>query len=428
MSVTIPSKPLISKQSLYSLDIRSAVSQFKGKQGDWSKLAGVLDQIQSSSNRLEKAIRETTDNEFSEIIVRDSTGQLIGWVGSRGGYFGAWFKQLYVGADGPDTAPFFADVDGDVIIGKNGSLELQDGGGNEVGWLGVQSDAAKVITGATNATPIVVTINSHGYENGDTVFITVVGGNTAANGYRIAKNVAANTFELTDLAGVNVAGNGAYTTGGTATRYFGGGRFQTLAVGDSFTDYKIRAYADGQLKIKDALITLTDAVNNGYIEFNPSTGPTAIFRNTSSGGQVKIFDGFIDLSNYITPAESVSIGYSGINMANTALDIIVSISSSAGAGQVNIADASGSGTIGLSGGTGTVSAFIVNASTEYQINGVPGIDDTSVIPTGFSVSSGSAVTSVDFGASTTTSDTFVQTITYTDVTFTHSKGILTVAA
>lgn len=426
--ISIPRKPLISPQSSYSLDIRSAISGFKGKSGDWVTLAGVLGQVQSSSNRLEKALREASDNEFGEIIVRDSSGQLIGWIGSRGGYFGAWFKQLYVGADGPDTAPFFADVDGDVIIGRNGSLQLQDGGGNEVGWLGVQSDAPQIITNATNATPIVITKNSHGFEDGDTVFIANVGGNTAANGYRIVSASTANTFALLDLDGISVAGNGAYTTGGTVTRYFGGGRFQTLAVGDSFTDYKIRAYADGQLKIKDALITLTDVANDGYIELNPSTGPTALFRNTSTGYQVEIVGGVVDLRNYTTPGTVVSIDFAGFRLFNSTANSNVEISSNTGAGSISVSDASGSGTIGMNGSTGTVSAFIVDASTEYRIGGTPGIDNTAIVPTGFSFTTNSAITSVDFGASTTTSDTFVQTITYTDVTITHEKGILTIAA
>ncbi len=429
MSITIPVNPLMPPAAPYSLDIRTAISTFKGKPKEWGTLASVLDQIQSSSNRIESALRKISSNTFNEIIIRDASGQLIGWIGSRPPYVGAWFKTLYVGADGPDTAPFFADVDGDVIIGKNGSLSIQDGGENEVGWLGVQADAAKTVTNATNTTPIVVSVAAHGYEDGDTVFITGVTGNTNANGYRIVKNSTAGNFEITDLAGVNIAGNGAFGGTATSTRYFGGGRFQTLAIGESFTDYKLRAYADGQLKIRDALITLTDVANNGYIEINPD-GPYALFQNTATGEQTLIEDGFINLSNFITPAESVSLGYSGINMVNATLDIIVSITDAAGAGQINVSDASGSGTIGLAGATGTVDCFILEASTsvdtaEYFVSGTPGIDSTLVIPTGFAVNTASAVISVDFGASTTVSDTFVQSITYTDVTITNSKGLLT---
>ena len=427
MAIKFNIEPAIPVNQPYLLDIKAMSNAVRANQkGVQIYISDALDKIQAAVNVVQNVLRRSQSNSINELLITDRNGALIGWIGSRAPYFGAWFKQLYVGATGPDTAPFFADQSGDVIIGKNGSLAIQDGGGNEVGWLGVQADAPKNITGATNATPVVVTINAHGYEDGDTVFIANVGGNTATNGYRIVQNASVNTFEITDLDGVNVAGNGAYTTGGTSIRYFGGGRFQTIAVGASFTNYKLRAYADGQLKIKDALITLTDVANDGYIEINPS-GPLAKFQDTATGEQTVIQDGFITLSNYITPASTVSVGYSGISLFNATLDPNVTIGTSTGAGQVNVYDASGSGTIGLSGATGEVGAFIVDASTEYRINGTPGIDSTLVVPTGLSVGTASAVISVDFGASTTVSDTFIQTLTFTDVTITHTKGILTSA-
>ena len=76
---------------------------------------------------------------------------------------------------------------------------------------------SKAITGATNATPIVVTSTAHGFENGDKVTISGVLGNTAANGTFLVAGRTANTFQLTTLAGANVAGNGAYTSGGRLT-------------------------------------------------------------------------------------------------------------------------------------------------------------------------------------------------------------------
>lgn len=71
------------------------------------------------------------------------------------------------------------------------------------------------VTGATNATPIVITATSHGLQNGQVVTIANVGGNTAANGTFKVANKATSTFELTTLADANVAGNGAYTSGGS---------------------------------------------------------------------------------------------------------------------------------------------------------------------------------------------------------------------
>ena len=73
-------------------------------------------------------------------------------------------------------------------------------------FLGRQS--SKAITGATNANPIVITSAAHGLTNGDSVVISGVLGNTAANGTKTVTVVNANSFSIA------TAGNGAYTSGG----------------------------------------------------------------------------------------------------------------------------------------------------------------------------------------------------------------------
>lgn len=70
-------------------------------------------------------------------------------------------------------------------------------------------NTGQFITGATNATPIVITSNAHGLSNGDQAEITGVPGNLAANGTWIVANKTTNTYELTGSVG-----SGAYTSGG----------------------------------------------------------------------------------------------------------------------------------------------------------------------------------------------------------------------
>ena len=71
------------------------------------------------------------------------------------------------------------------------------------------------VTDATNATPIVVTCSgSHGFTSGDTVYITGVVGNTAANGTWTILSTGATTFSLNGSAG-----NGAYSAGGTGNKF-----------------------------------------------------------------------------------------------------------------------------------------------------------------------------------------------------------------
>lgn len=70
--------------------------------------------------------------------------------------------------------------------------------------------AALTVTAATNVNPIVVTTSaSHGLATGDTVTITGVVGNTAANGTFVVTSVSATTFSIP------ATGNGAWISGGS---------------------------------------------------------------------------------------------------------------------------------------------------------------------------------------------------------------------
>lgn len=71
------------------------------------------------------------------------------------------------------------------------------------------------ISGATNASPIVITATAHGRTTGDDIFIADVQGNSAANGFWNAITVIdANTISLPGSTG-----SGAYTSGGVLASY-----------------------------------------------------------------------------------------------------------------------------------------------------------------------------------------------------------------
>lgn len=76
----------------------------------------------------------------------------------------------------------------------------------------VSNSLQRVVSGATNASPIVITTStSHLFATGDTVVVDSVGGNTAANGEWLITVTGPSTFELDGSTG-----NGSYTSGGTA--------------------------------------------------------------------------------------------------------------------------------------------------------------------------------------------------------------------
>ena len=69
------------------------------------------------------------------------------------------------------------------------------------------------ITGATTADPVVCTAASHGYSDGDLLFIDGATGTTEINGLRKVTSADTNTFELLDLDGNAIASAGSF--GGT---------------------------------------------------------------------------------------------------------------------------------------------------------------------------------------------------------------------
>jgi hypothetical protein len=88
---------------------------------------------------------------------------------------------------------------------------------------GTVLNAAQAVTGATNANPGVFTRAAHGYSNGNWLFCSgFTGGWAVLNGrFLIVQNVTANTWTLTDLAGVNIdtSAFGAFAAGSVASVY-----------------------------------------------------------------------------------------------------------------------------------------------------------------------------------------------------------------
>ena len=79
---------------------------------------------------------------------------------------------------------------------------------------GILTEATKTISAITKANPAVVTATSHGYSNGDRVFISGVVGMTEVNNREFTvANKTTNTFEL---SGINSSSFTTYSSGGTS--------------------------------------------------------------------------------------------------------------------------------------------------------------------------------------------------------------------
>jgi hypothetical protein len=110
------------------------------------------------------------------------------------------WKTITSGATAARIAP------GDVIriMGSPAPTSL---GQNGV-WTGEALQAIKGISSSTNATPIAITCNNHGYSTGDTVVITGHVTNTNANGTWEITNTGTNTFTLDGSVGNGVGSSG----------------------------------------------------------------------------------------------------------------------------------------------------------------------------------------------------------------------------
>jgi hypothetical protein len=204
------------------------------------------------------------------------------------------------------------------------SLTFFDQTGTADVTLEILQQAALAVASATNASPIVVHVpgaaTSPSWVNGDTIFIQGATGNTIINGYRIIENfnAIAETFNITDLQGNTLNGNGALAGTVTAARYFAGLLAQSLALGASWWGYRLRFFADGTLKINNAAIdqsTITNSTITGSFTSVGGTAPnqlTLTINNgllTISGAGTAAGTGNITIDGTMTAAKVVAAAY-----------------------------------------------------------------------------------------------------------------------
>lgn len=170
-----------------------------------------------------EAIQFKINRVTDEIVRKDKTGSRTARAGVAGRKIANFSMNMSLVTSGtpgtaPDCDPPLRSLFGAAPTAKTGTVS---------------------ITGATNASPIVITATAHGMSNFDLCSITGVLGNTAANGIWAINNVTTNTFELVGSPG-NTGVAAVYTSGGTVSKaalvYIPSDASPTL----SFTGYSFR--------------------------------------------------------------------------------------------------------------------------------------------------------------------------------------------
>jgi len=156
---------------------------------------------QAYANDVWKITKQTADTFdldgalWASFTGADVTGDVVPFGGSS--WTDAW-ATITSGATAARIAP------GDTV--KIAKSPAPTSLGTTATWTNGPLPATQSITSSTNATPVVVTLNSHGYVNGDIVQVLAHATNTAANGTWVVANKTANTFELAGSVGNGVGG------------------------------------------------------------------------------------------------------------------------------------------------------------------------------------------------------------------------------
>ena len=134
-------KPLLPKDQKTPASLQQFADAFRQTSPE---TAQALSRVQQHFERI-YGILQSTPEATDPIVITDQNGKLIAWIGSQDKYVGAFFAQIYIGGDGPDTANLFVDNTGTLNI-HNAIIVVQKDGatttlGNYIdsnGTMGIQ--------------------------------------------------------------------------------------------------------------------------------------------------------------------------------------------------------------------------------------------------------------------------------------------------
>ena len=239
----------------------------------------------------------------------------------------------------------------------------------------VLTGSAKTITAITKANPAVVTSSSHGFSNGDDVFITGVVGMTELNGrfFRVA-SVTTHTFALTDYAGANINSSSftTYGSAGTAQKVF---ELATPYLAADIFELQYVQSADvltithPDYAPSDIARTDHDVWTLTEINFQPEQDfPTALAVTVNSTGS--------EIERYVVTATNIDSGEESLRGTAPAVGSGISAITKANPGVVTMSGAHGllngddvyiSGVVGMTEVNGQVFKVSNKATTTFQL-------------------------------------------------------------
>jgi hypothetical protein len=207
--------------------------------GSWVPIRAGIDVYLSSITDKIQLLLDVTNLGGSYQIVEKWAGILLQLCAAAGNYIS--YNQTFTDAldlptsvtlyadlavDGVNGAgvrtatPYFSVDDGEMwveLVPPAGYVPVAVGDGSYKEYK-FTTPTQQAVTGASHATPIVLTSEDHGFKNNAIVVVASVGGNTAADGTWRVTAATTDTVTLVDpVTGANSVGNGDWTSGGTIT-------------------------------------------------------------------------------------------------------------------------------------------------------------------------------------------------------------------
>jgi hypothetical protein len=205
---------------------------------------------------------DASGNVVATTLYITSADGTAGWIGSSGGYTGAWFPRCLIGGSSPATANFFADSFGNVVAS---TVLVTDSSGTS-GWIGSRNGYSgawfkRVMIGGTSEATAQIVADSTGHVS---ISSSVSISGTSLNGVIQAggSSPLVSYFTVLDAGNAMVVWAGRY-----ASQY--GLWAREMWIGGTWPgDSKISASA-GAVVINGATFTLTSnniqvAINNAY--------------------------------------------------------------------------------------------------------------------------------------------------------------------
>ncbi len=113
----------IADLAVTNIKIASGLSASKMTTGTLDASVVTVTNLNASSINAGEMIVRPSAGFMGKVIVQDSGGTTVGWIGGDSGYFGGWFQNLYVGGSGAASAKFVANTSGNISVSLSSATD-----------------------------------------------------------------------------------------------------------------------------------------------------------------------------------------------------------------------------------------------------------------------------------------------------------------